>query len=326
MVPTIAGRKHYLWRAVDKDGFVLDVLVQSRRNAKAARRLLRKLLKKQGWSPRVMVTDKLELWRAKRAIMPGVEHRQHKGLNNRVENSHQPTRRRERQMKRFKSARQVQRFLSIHDPSANLFHLRRDHRPAADYRTARAVSGATRLRPGYQKLLEDARKDEFDVIVAEALDRLSRDQEDVAGLYKQLTFAGIKLVTLAEGEISELHIGLKGTMNALFLKDLAAKTWRGLEGRVRQGHSGGGLCYGYDVVRETTADGSVVNGGRRVNETEAAVVRRIFADFAAGKSPRRIAHELNAEGVAGPAGAAWGPSTINGSAERGRHAKSKPRT
>jgi putative transposase len=123
MVVTIAGTKHYLWRAVDQDGFVLDVLIQSRRNTKAAKRLLRKLLKKQRRAPRVMVTDKLKSYAAaKREIMPGVEHRQHKGLNNRAENSHQPTRRRERQMKRFKSARHVQRFVAIHDPIANLFH------------------------------------------------------------------------------------------------------------------------------------------------------------------------------------------------------------
>src|SRR5690349_16974630 len=106
MVVTIAGKKHYLWRAVDQDGFVLEALVQSRRDKKAAKRLLRKLLKKQGRAPRVMVTDKLRSYgAAKKEIMPGVEHRQHKGLNNRAENSHQPTRRRERQMKRFKSAR-----------------------------------------------------------------------------------------------------------------------------------------------------------------------------------------------------------------------------
>src|SRR6478672_5312689 len=114
----------------------------------------------------------------------------------------------------------------------------------------RALSGASRLRPGYQKLLTDARAGVFDVVVAEALDRLSRDQEDVAALFKQLRFQGIRLITLAEGEISELHVGLKGTMNALFLRDLALKVHRGLEGRVRQGRSGGGLCYGYDVVRE----------------------------------------------------------------------------
>ena len=139
MVVTIAGKKHYLWRAVDQDGFVLEALVQSRRDKKAAKRLLRKLLKKQGRAPRVMVTDKLRSYgAAKKEIMPGVEHRQHKGLNNRAENSHQPTRRRERQMKRFKSARHVQRFVSIHDPIANLFHFRRDHVTASQYRAARA--------------------------------------------------------------------------------------------------------------------------------------------------------------------------------------------
>ena len=117
--------------------------------------------------------------------------------------------------------------------------------------TDRAVSGASALRPAYQALLEDARRGEFDIVVAEALDRLSRDQEDVAGLLKRLRFAGVRLFTLAEGEIGELHIGLKGTMNALFLKDLADKTRRGLSGRVKEGRSAGGLCYGYEVVHQT---------------------------------------------------------------------------
>jgi len=125
VVLKIAGKKHYLWRAVDQHGVVLDVLVQSRRDKKAAKRLLRKLMKKQERAPRVLITDKLRSYAAaKREIMPGVEHRQHKGLNNRAENSHQPTRRRERIMKRFKSPRQVQRFLSIHDQVANLFSRR----------------------------------------------------------------------------------------------------------------------------------------------------------------------------------------------------------
>jgi putative transposase len=86
---SIAGRKYWLWRAVDQHGVVLDILVQSRRNATAAKRLLRKLLKKQGIAPRVMITDKLASYgAANREIMLGVEHRQHKGLNNRAENSH----------------------------------------------------------------------------------------------------------------------------------------------------------------------------------------------------------------------------------------------
>ena len=135
----IAGVKHWLWRAVDQAGMVLDVLVQSRRDKRAAKRLLRKLLKRQCRAPRVMITDKLPSYgAAKQEVLPGVEHRQHKGLNIRAESSHQPTRRRERQMKRFKSARQMQRFLSAHDQINNLFHPRRDHATAVQYRTAKA--------------------------------------------------------------------------------------------------------------------------------------------------------------------------------------------
>ena len=127
----------------DQDGLVLDVLVRSRRDKKAAKRLLRKLLKKQTRPPRVLATDKLASYpAAKQELMPGVEHRRHKGLNDRAENSHQPTRRRERQMKRFKSAGQAQRFLSAHDQINNLFHLYRDHLPAAEYRTVRAQAFA----------------------------------------------------------------------------------------------------------------------------------------------------------------------------------------
>ena len=180
-----------------------------------------------------------------------------------------------------------------------------------------AISGATVLRPGYQKLLEDSRNGAFDVVVAEALDRLSRDQEDIAGLYKQLTFAGVRLITLSEGEVNELHVGLKGTMNALYLKDLADKTRRGLEGRVRLGRSGGGLCYGYEVIRDRDGRGSPDRGGRRIIEDEARIIRRIFEAFAAGKSPRAIAVALNKEGIRGPRGRSWGPSTIYGNWRRG---------
>ena len=117
---SIGGKKYWLWRVVDQDGFVvIDVLVQSRCNTKAAKSLMRKLLNGQGQAPRVMITDKLGPYgAAKRDIVPGVEHRSRRGLNNRAENSHQPTRRRARIMKGFKSARHLQRFVSIHDPVA----------------------------------------------------------------------------------------------------------------------------------------------------------------------------------------------------------------
>ena len=138
MLIKVAGVKHRLWRAVDQAGTVLDVLVQRRRDRRAAKRLLRKLLKKQMRPPRAMITDKLASYgAAKKELMPGVEHRRHKGLNNRAENSHQPTRRRERQMKRFKSAGQAQRFLSAHDQINNLFPLCREHVSATEYRAAR---------------------------------------------------------------------------------------------------------------------------------------------------------------------------------------------
>ncbi|AKI03358.1 transposase (plasmid) [Hoeflea sp. IMCC20628] len=147
VVITIGGKKHWLWRAVDQDGFVLDVLVQSRRNAKAAKRLMRKILKGQGRSPRVMITDKLRVMvtdklrsygAAKTEIAPGLEHRQHKGLNNRGEASHRHTRRREKIMGRFKSPRQAQRFLSVHDQTASIFRPKRHRLNAQSYRRARS--------------------------------------------------------------------------------------------------------------------------------------------------------------------------------------------
>src|SRR5215212_4175649 len=105
---TINGQQHYLWRAVDQDGTVLDILVQSRRNTAAAKKFFRKLLSGLQYVPRVLITDKLASYgAAKRAVLPRVEHRQHKRLNNRAEHSHQPTRERERIMKRFKSSGQA---------------------------------------------------------------------------------------------------------------------------------------------------------------------------------------------------------------------------
>ena len=180
------------------------------------------------------------------------------------------------------------------------------------------ISGASMiLRPGIQALLQDAQAGQFDIVMAEALDRISRDQADVATFYKHLKFAGVPIVTLSEGEISELHVGLKGTMNALFLKDLAAKTHRGIRGRVEDGKSGGGLCFGYNVVKQLDARGDPIRGDREINEAEANVVRRIFREFAAGVGPRTIARTLNEEGVPGPAGKLWSDTTIRGHVKRG---------
>jgi putative transposase len=138
VVVTTNGKKHWLWRAVDQHGAVLDVLVQSRRDRHAARRLMRKLLRKHGRAPRVLITDKLKSYAAaNRDLWLKVEHRQHKGLNNRAENSHQPTRVREKVMRRFKSSRHLQRFASVHDQVANLFMHCRYHTDAKEKRALR---------------------------------------------------------------------------------------------------------------------------------------------------------------------------------------------
>jgi putative transposase len=135
MFLTIHGKRHYLWRAVDQEGNILDILVQHRRDKQAAKRFFRKLLKALMYVPRVIVTDRLGSYgAAKREILPGVEHRQHRYLNNRAENSHQPTRQRERRMQRFKSAGHAQRFLAAYGPIAQYFRPRRHRFSALAYR------------------------------------------------------------------------------------------------------------------------------------------------------------------------------------------------
>src|ERR1700756_4257489 len=132
----INGATHYLWRAVDQHGDVLDILVQSRRNAVAAKRFFRKLLKGLRYVPRVLVTDKLASYRvAHREVLPSVTHRRSKYLNNRAENSHQPTRQRERAMQRFKSVRHAQRFLSAFSGISAHFRPRRHLLSATRWRT-----------------------------------------------------------------------------------------------------------------------------------------------------------------------------------------------
>jgi putative transposase len=132
---TIHGERHYLWRAVDQDGNILDILVQRRRDKQAAKRFFRRLLKGLTYVPRVMITDGLKSYGAAlRESLPSVEHRQHRYLNNRAENSHQPTRQRERRIQRFKSAGHAQRFLAAYGPIASHFRPRRHRFSAPAYR------------------------------------------------------------------------------------------------------------------------------------------------------------------------------------------------
>ena len=161
-----------------------------------------------------------------------------------------------------------------------------------------AISGSSAaLRPGLQKLLRDAERRHFDVLICEAIDRLGRKLADVATMYDRLSFLGIKVHTTSVGPVTQMHIGIMGTMAQMMLSDLRDKTKRGQLGRARAGRIPGGLAYGYQVVPQ--AKDAKDGGERRIVPAEAAIVVRIFRDYAAGRSARQIAHRLNEEGVPG---------------------------
>ncbi len=178
-----------------------------------------------------------------------------------------------------------------------------------------AISGTSRFRPGFQRLLADAEARRFDVVVCEAVDRLSRKLADTADFHDRLGFAGVKLHATNIGEITPIHVGVMGMMAQAYIADLKEKTKRGQLGRARAGKVPGGLAYGYEVAPSPYGDGSA--GERRIVPAEADIVRRIFRDYAAGRSSRMIAHELNAAGILGPGGRPWGDTTIRGQTERG---------
>ena len=173
-----------------------------------------------------------------------------------------------------------------------------------------ALTGATANRPGYQELLTDIDRGIFDVVVVEALDRLSRNLADVAGFYNRLAFRGAKLYATDHGEITGLMVGMLGTMAQAYLDDLKHKTKRGLRGKILAGLSAGALGYGYELD-------PAVKGARRVVEAQAEVVRRIFTMYADGASPRTIAATLNAEGEPDPGGRPWVDTTIRGQIDCG---------
>lgn len=174
----------------------------------------------------------------------------------------------------------------------------------------RAISGASTLnRLGWQRLMRDAKAGKFDVVVAEALDRISRDQEDLAGIHKRLRFAGVEIRTAQDGIAGDIHIGVKGLLGSLYLKDLAQKTRRGQAGVIRDGRHNGGRSYGYRPILGK-------RGELEIDAAQATIVRQIFADYLDARSPRDIAAALNKKGVPGPRGGVWNASTIGGSRKR----------
>ena len=175
----------------------------------------------------------------------------------------------------------------------------------------RAKSGASIFgRDGLHELLKAAEAGRFDCIVVEALDRLSRDMADLAGMHRRLAFLGIDLCAVHDGKVDTVTIGLRGLVGQLFREDGAKKVKRGMAGVIRDGRHAGGRSYGY---RPTSGE----PGRLQIVAEEAKIVRRIFADYADGKSPRDIAGELNCERVKPPRGATWNAWTINGNSERG---------
>ncbi|WP_246220337.1 recombinase family protein [Parvibaculum indicum] len=190
-------------------------------------------------------------------------------------------------------------------------HARRDGHDVVAVYSDRARSGGSMFgRDGLMDMMEAAKAGRFDVLVVESLDRLSRDMEDLAGLYKRLGFMGIDISAVHEGVANTVTIGLRGLVGQLYREDNAKKIRRGMSGVVRGGRHAGGRAYGYRAVAGAP-------GELEIDEAEAAIVRRIFAEYAAGRVPREIAGDLNREGIAPPRGRQWNASTINGNARRG---------
>ena len=182
----------------------------------------------------------------------------------------------------------------------------------AVYTDAARTGTTMHRREGLRELLEHARARRFDTIITEALDRLSRDQADMAGMYRDLRYHDIRLYTVEEGEIEPMHIGFKGVMNETFVVSLGNKIRRGQQGQIRKGRMAA-VVYGYRSGNRLMADGVTVERGlREIAPEEAETVRRIFRLYDDGKSPRDIVLILNAEGVPGPRGGRWSPKTIRG--------------
>ncbi len=186
---------------------------------------------------------------------------------------------------------------------------------AGDYTDA-MISGATKAREGYQAMLRVVDAGGADIVFAEALDRLTRDPEESHALFKRLKHRGVRLVTLAEGEVSNIHVAVSGISNALYLEAVSFKTRRSILDKVRKGEIIAGLAYGYRVVKVHAEDGTLVDRHWEIVAEQAAVVRDIFGAFADGHSPKQIARDLNERGIPGPRGGIWRDTTIRGHHQR----------
>ncbi|WP_407670265.1 recombinase family protein [Paramagnetospirillum marisnigri] len=179
------------------------------------------------------------------------------------------------------------------------------------------ISGRSAFRPEYQRMLADAERHRFDVVVCEGVDRLSRRLADLAGMYDILAAEGIRIHALHSGEITDMHVSMLGLVAQQFSKDLGHKTRRGQAGRIAKGKVAGGLAYGYQALPPTKNGKTTEAGEREIVEEEAEVVRRIFTMYASGITPEEIAARLNREGVPGFKGHPWRNTTLRGQGKRG---------
>lgn len=190
-------------------------------------------------------------------------------------------------------------------------YARRNEHTVSEAYFDKARSGTSIFgRDGLLSLLDDARAGRFEIVIVEALDRLSRDQEDLAGIHKRLSFLGIQIMAVHDGAADAIQVGIRGLVSTLFLTDLKHKIRRGMSGVVRDGRHAGGCAYGY---KPTPGQPGVL----QIFEPEAEVVRRVFHEAVEGALPREIAYKLNREGIQPPRGVSWNASTICGSAQRG---------
>jgi DNA invertase Pin-like site-specific DNA recombinase len=179
------------------------------------------------------------------------------------------------------------------------------------------ISGFSAARPGLNALLDFVRGGGCDLVIAEHSDRLARDGEKSWQVFNLFRAAGVRYVTVQEGEVTIVHQGVSSLVSELKGDEVRQRTRRGLQGVVEAGRSGGGLTYGYRKVRAYDAAGEPLRGLLEIDDGQAEVVRRIFRDYAAGTSPLAIAAALNREGVEGPRGGTWNASTIAGNVARG---------
>jgi site-specific DNA recombinase len=175
----------------------------------------------------------------------------------------------------------------------------------------RAKSGASVYgRPGLAAMIEAARGKEFDVLLVESADRISRSQAELLSIYELLKFNGVRIVGLQEGDLDTMKVGLRGLIGQIQLEDTSDKVRRGMVGLVDEGRNPGGKAYGYRPVKDQP-------GALEIVEDEARVIRRIFKEYAEGRPARQIAAGLNADGILPPRGGHWAASAINGNARRG---------